>query len=126
MYKHEKDNESSEMYLETILRLKNKGNVVKAIDVSNEMNFSRASVSRGISILREKGLVEVDNATGNILFTDEGEKYAEKIFHRHCVLTSFFISLGVDKKIAEDDACKIEHIISEETFKVIESKLKSN
>lgn len=125
MYKHEKDNESAEMYLETILRLKNKGNVVKAIDVSAEMNFSRASVSRAISLLREKGLVEVDNATGNILFTEEGEKYAERIFHRHCILTKFFVQLGVDQKVAEDDACKIEHILSEETFKIIEEKVNS-
>ncbi len=119
MYK--KDNESAEMYLETILRLKKKNSIVKAIDVAEEMNFSRASVSRAISLLREKKLVDVDDNNGNLLFTEEGEKYANKIFNRHCVLMTFLESIGVDKKFAEEDACKIEHILSEETFNVIKN-----
>ena len=126
MYKHEKDNESAEMYLETILRLKEKNKIVKAIDVSEEMNFSRASVSRALSLLRERGLINVDDANGNLLFTEAGEEYAQKIYHRHCILMSFFESIGVEEKFAEDDACKIEHIISDETFKVIENIVKNN
>ncbi len=119
MYK--KDNESAEMYLETILRLKEKNEIVKAIDVAEEMNFSRASVSRAISLLREKGLVDVDDENGNLLFTKDGEEYAKKIFNRHCVLMKFLISIGVNEKTAEEDACKIEHILSEETFNVIKN-----
>ena len=121
MYKHEKDNESAEMYLETILRLKEKSDIVKAIDVSEEMNFSRASVSRALSLLRERGLINVDDENGNLLFTEAGKEYANKIYHRHCILMSFFESIVVEEKYAEDDACKIEHIISDETFKVIEN-----
>lgn len=125
MYKHEKDNESAEMYLETILLLKKEKSIVKSIDVSEKMNFSRASVSRAVSLLRDKNLITIDNVDGNIVFTKEGEEYANRVFHRHCILNDFFISLGISKETAEEDACKVEHILSNESFEAIENYVKN-
>lgn len=111
--------ESSENYLETILFLREQHGKVKSIDVANKLNFSRASVSRAMSILTEKKLITIDEQ-GYIDFTDEGTALASKIQERHKLLTDFFSQiLKVDKDTAEEDACKIEHIISEETINKI-------
>lgn len=110
--------ESGEMYLEDILILKNKIGVVRAIDVANYMGFSRPSVSRALGILKNNGFVTVDKA-GDISLTEEGQRIAEKIYERHTVLADFFERLGVDRKTAVSDACKIEHDISDETFEKI-------
>lgn len=122
-------NESEEMYLETILILKdekapNKDGEVKihAIDIANKMSFSRASVSRAMQSLKEHEYIEIHN-DDSITLTESGESYAKKIYERHEVLTAHLISLGVDKDIAEEDACKIEHVISDETFLAIKSKI---
>lgn len=116
-------NESEEMYLETLLRLKKQKENVHAIDISNAMNFSRASVSRAIQNLKNKGYIIV-NYDESLALTKEGETYAKAIFDRHLTLTKFLISLGVNEKIAEEDACKIEHVISDETLEKIKEHIK--
>lgn len=110
--------ESGEMYLETIYILSKKMSVVRAIDVSEKMNYSKPSVSRAMSILKDRGLIIVE-PSGNILLTKAGEKIAKSIYERHTILTSVFIELGVDEKTAAEDACRIEHYISDKTFKAI-------
>ena len=114
--------ESGEMYLETILILKNKYGYVRSIDIAHEMNYSKPSVSRAISLLKEDGYVTND-PHGMILLTDKGLKIAEKIYERHMTLTKYFVWLGVDEETAENDACRIEHIISDETFEKIKDQL---
>jgi len=107
--------ESGEMYLETILSLGRKNNIVRAVDISNEMGISKASVSRALARLKSQACIIVDSE-GRIAFTEKGRRIAETIFHRHQVLTEFFMSLGVDRETAAADACKIEHDISDKTF----------
>ena len=110
--------ESGEMYLETILILKEKKMTVRAIDVAEEMSLSRPSVSRGLSKLRESGCLTVEN-DGNLVFTEKGEELAKKIYERHRVLSRFFEKLGVSAETAAEDACRMEHVISDETFAAI-------
>ncbi len=110
-----KRHRSEEDYLETILILqKNKGNV-KAIDIANEMSFSKASVSIAMKKLKEKGLIII-NSNLNILLTDEGRKIAESVLDKHHIISDFLMSIGVSRQQALEDACEIEHIISDETF----------
>lgn len=115
--------ESGEMYLETIYILSKKEDKVRKIDVSKYMGFAKPSVTRGISLLEEKKLVAVDDG-GNIMLTKEGEKQAKGIYERHTVLTKMLVSLGVDEKTAADDACRIEHYISDTSFKAIKKHMK--
>lgn len=110
--------ESSEDYLETILILKERTGQVRSIDIATEMNFSKPSISVAMKKLRENGYIEVDKE-GFITLTDSGYKIASNIYERHKLLTRFFISLGVDAKVAAVDACKVEHDLSEETFRKI-------
>lgn len=110
--------ESGEMYLETILILSRKKNVVRSIDISEYMNFSKPSVSRAVGILKNGGFLCVDK-DGYITLTAEGKSVAEKIYERHTVLTDFLIKIGVDKETAANDACKIEHDLSDATFTAI-------
>lgn len=117
--------ESGEMYLETILRLQDEMRIVRAIDVAEEMDYSKASVSRAVKILKNDGYIEVER-TGNLLLTKEGEKLAKKIYDRHTTLTSYLKSIGVDPQTAEEDACRIEHVISDKSFNVIKKIVKSN
>ena len=107
---------SSEDYLETILILKNKMPLVRAIDIANEMNFSKPSVSIALKKLKTKGLINVNSQTGNIEFTQEGLKIATNVLDKHQVISSFLISLGVAKDVALIDAFKLEHDLSEESF----------
>ncbi len=108
--------ESGENYLETILILKNRTGQVRSIDIARELNFSKPSVSRAVSVLKESGYITMDRA-GIIELTQAGKEKAEAIYERHTVLTAFLsLTAGVDSKKAEEDACKIEHIISAETF----------
>ena len=115
--------ESGEMYLETILILKNQNEYVRSIDIAHTMDFSKASVSRAIKLLKESQLIVVDDK-GYIDFTDEGRRIAEKVYGRHQILTEFLVSIGVSAKQAEEDACRIEHIISDETQQCIQNFLK--
>lgn len=108
--------ESGENYLETILLLRKKSGNVRAVDVANELNFSKPSVSRALGILKNAGLVEIETS-GNILLTPDGEKKAGAIYERHRLITRFLMmTLDVPEDIASADACRIEHFISAETF----------
>ena len=107
--------ESGEMYLETILTLKNKNQYVRSIDIANALNYSKPSVSRGMKILKEGNFITIDDK-GYIEFTDEGYKLAQEVYNRHQALTQFLVLIGVDEEQAENDACRIEHVISKETY----------
>ncbi len=111
--------ESKEDYLERILMLKERKSIVRAIDIANDMNFSKPSVSIALKKLKNEGFILVDEETGNITLTKEGLAIASEIYERHKIISSALIMLGVDEKIARLDACKIEHDISEETFHMI-------
>ena len=110
--------ESGEMYLETILVLSETHPTVRAIDVSEEMGFSKPSVSRALAILKNDGYV-VSDANGYLTLTDAGKKIAEKIYERHTTISQFLINLGVDPEVAADDACKMEHHISDQSFEAL-------
>ena len=110
--------ESGEMYLETILILSQRSAFVRSVDVAEYMNFSKPSISRAVSLLRNSGYVDMDDR-GFLSLTDAGRAIAEKIYERHQVLSKVLISLGVDEKNAAEDACRIEHVISDETFNAI-------
>ena len=114
--------ESGEMYLETILQLEGELDVVRSIDVAEKMGFSKPSVSRAIKILKSDGLVEIDGQ-GGLALTETGREHANMIFERHKRLTSFLEKLGVSAEVAEEDACRIEHYISEETFEAFKRAL---
>lgn len=115
--------ESGEMYLETILILNETKDRVRAIDIAEYMNFSKPSVSRGLGLLKDEGYILVDESN-SITLTETGKDVAKKIYERHVILTKMFTSLGVDEKVASDDACKIEHVISDETFEALKKKFK--
>ena len=110
--------ESGEMYLETIYVLCKNSSFVRSIDVCEKMGYSKPSVSRAVGLLKNGGYITVDN-DGYLLLTDSGRDVAEKIYERHTMLTDFFVRLGVDPEIASDDACKIEHHLSDQTFAAI-------
>ena len=110
--------ESGEMYLEAILVLAKKSGYVRSIDVSEYLGYSKPSVSRAMGILREGGYILMEK-DGAITLTDSGKKLAETIYERHTVLSELLIRLGVDEKTATDDACRVEHVISDESFQAI-------
>lgn len=110
--------ESGEMYLESILMLSKKNNTVRSIDVAEYMGFSKPSVSRAMSSLKEQRYIIIDNE-GYIALTKKGRAIAETMYERHILLTNFLVRLGVDEEIAAADACRMEHDISEETFDAI-------
>ena len=114
--------ESGEMYLETIYVLSQKSASVRAIDVGESLGFSKPSVSRAISLLKKDELVTTDEQ-GYLKLTEAGEKRAKQIYERHTILTALFIRLGVDEKTAADDACRIEHYISDKTFQAVKDHL---
>lgn len=114
--------ESGEMYLETILILSKKIGMVRAIDIGEYMGFSKPSVSRAMGLLKKDGHIIVD-AHGSIKLTDSGRAIAERIYERHTVLSDVLCMLGVEKEIASEDACKIEHYISDETFDAIKKHI---
>ncbi len=117
-----KINESAENYLEAIFMLKKKTGFVRSIDVAHELSFTKASVSVAMKSFREKGYITIDKS-GGISLTDEGLAIAEKVFERHHIIASALISIGVDKETAFDDSCKIEHVISDESFEKLKSYL---
>lgn len=107
--------ESGEMYLETILILSMKKPFVRSIDVVDAMGYSKPSVSRAMGLLREGGYITVE-CDGSLHLTELGKETAERTYERHKVLSKFFINIGVNEKTATEDACRIEHVISNETF----------
>ena len=110
--------ESGEMYLETILILSKELRSVHAVNIGERMGYSKPSVSRAMGLLREQGYIKVD-ATGDITLTPEGRRIAERIYERHTTLAAVLVALGVDEKTADEDACKIEHYISDKTFNAV-------
>ena len=115
--------ESAENYLETILILSERIGNVRSIDIVNELSFTKPSVSVAMKNLRENGYIEMDK-DGFITLTPSGLEIASNIYERHKVLTGFFVALGVNEKTAAEDACKIEHDLSEETFEKIREHAK--
>ena len=110
--------ESGEMYLEAILVLRRKQDFVRSVDVGEYLGYSKPSVSRAMGLLRKGGLITVER-DGGLHLTQEGRQIAEKIYERHTVLSRVLIGLGVPEKIAVEDACKIEHDISDVSFVII-------
>ena len=116
--------ESGENYLETILILKEKQGLVRSIDIARALNFSKPSVSRAMGILRENGYIVMEPG-GEIELTEKGQKKADGIYERHKLLTEFLHRVsGVDPRVAEEDACKMEHVISDATFQGIKEFMK--
>ncbi len=114
--------ESQENYLETILMLSKVRPVVRSVDISNELGFKKPSISVAMKHLREQNYITVTNE-GFIYLTDEGRQIAEMVYERHKTLTTFLEKLGVPSSTAEDDACRIEHVISSDTFRAIKNHL---
>jgi Mn-dependent DtxR family transcriptional regulator len=119
-YTKHKSEESIEDYLETILSLQNKRGNVRSIDVANELNYTKASVSVAMKKLREMEYITMA-ATGYITLTDSGRKRAEDVLERHTLLSNWLMSIGVAEEVAKDDACKIEHDLSPESFAAIKA-----
>lgn len=117
-YIKHKSEESVEDYLETILQLQKRNGHVRSIDIANELNFTKASVSVAMKGLREKELITMAE-TGYISLTETGLEWAEKVLERHTLLSDWLIRIGVSEEVAVKDACRIEHDISEETFEVL-------
>ena len=115
-------NESSENYLETIYRLSKKLPVVRSVDIATELTFTKPSVSVAMKKLRQKGHIEVSSA-GFITLTESGKSIGKSIYERHEVISHWLESLGVDPQIASDDACRMEHVLSEETFEAIKGHI---
>ena len=115
--------ESGEMYLESILVLSKKSPNVRAIDLSEYMGFSKPSVSRALSVLKNGGFVTVSEQ-GYLTLTEDGKTIAEKIYERHTVLTNYLTLIGVSKETASQDACKMEHVVSDESFNAIKERVR--
>ena len=120
-----KIHESAENYLETILFLQQRNGAVRSIDIANMLEFSKPSVSIAMKNLRENGYIQVDNH-GYITLLPSGLVIAEKILERHRILTDWLVSLGVDARVAEDDACRMEHVISAESFEAIKRHIREH
>lgn len=113
-----KIHQSAEDYLETILVLTKKKGSVRSIDIVNELDYARPSVSIAMKRLREKGYIEMDSG-GHITLTEQGRAVAESVYERHRVLAAWLMAIGVEEKVALDDACRIEHVISRQSFEKI-------
>ena len=118
-----KSNESSENYLETILILSGKKPVVRSVDIAEELGFKKSSVSVAMKNLRERNLITV-RPEGYIYLTEEGQKIADMIYERHQLLSSWLMSIGVEEETAVEDACRIEHVISPESFDALKRALR--
>ncbi len=116
--------ESGEMYLETIYSLCQARGCVRSVDIAEEMQYSRASVSRAMGLLKEQGYITMDE-DGAIALTETGRLLAAKISERHRILTKMFTALGVDAETAAEDACRIEHVISDRCFEAVKAHLES-
>ena len=116
--------ESGEMYLETILILSRKSEQVRSVDICEYMGYSKPSVSRAVGLLKQGAFITVEKE-GYIHLTEKGLAVAEKILNRHTILTQMLISLGVSRETASNDACRIEHVISDETFEAIRKHIQA-
>ncbi len=117
-----KTRESEEMYLETILLLKQKKGQVRSVDVVEELGYAKSSVSRAVNLLAKKRYIEI-SSSGDISMTEEGLKKANDIYERHEAITQLLIKIGVSSEVAEENACRIEHVISPELFEQIKKFL---
>ena len=117
--------ESAENYLETILILRERKGFVRSIDIAGELEFSQPSGSVAMKNLRENGYIQVDEL-GHITLTSSGEEIAQRIYERHTFLSTWLTALGVDPKVAAEDACRIEHVISAESFSAIRAHVEEN
>jgi Mn-dependent DtxR family transcriptional regulator len=115
--------ESGEMYLETIYVLSRQSSSVRSVDVAEEMGYSKPSVSRAVGLLRKDGLLLMDE-TGELKLTEAGEEKAKRIYERHTVLSRLLMKLGVDEATATEDACRIEHYISDRSFEAIKAHMR--
>ena len=115
--------ESGEMYLETIYILSQRSSGVRSIDVAEHLGYSKPSVSRAVGLLKQEGLLLMDES-GGLKLTEAGEEKARRIYERHTVLTKLFINLGVDEETAAADACRIEHYISDQTFEAVKAHMR--
>ena len=115
--------ESGEMYIEAIYVLSMKSNTVRGIDIGNYLGYTKPSVSRALGLLKNEGLIKKDSE-GYIKLTEAGNILAKRIYERHTVLSQMFINLGVDEKTATEDACRVEHYISDTTFEAIKAHMK--
>ncbi len=120
-----KDHESEEMYLETILVLKGERPAVRSIDIAEKLGYAKSSVSRGVSLLQDRGYIRVGD-DGFIDFTDKGNRKANAIYERHNVLTKFFMDIGADEALAESNACRIEHVIDDRIFELIKNRINND
>lgn len=116
--------ESAENYLETILVLQKLNGQVRSIDIANELNFTKPSVSNAMKHFRENGYITVDKK-GYITLTDSGQEIASNVYKRHLTLTKYLVALGVNEETAREDACRIEHVISQESFEKLEIHCKN-
>lgn len=114
--------ESAEMYLETIYQLSLEKGTVRSVDVAESMGYSKPSVSRAVGLLKQGGYLVMEK-DGSLTLTDSGREIAQKVFERHTILTNLLTRLGVSPEIAAEDACKMEHVISDETFDAIKTHL---
>lgn len=114
--------ESGEMYLESIYVLCQKKNAVRSVDVAEYMNYSKPSVSRAVGLLKQQGYITME-PDGAIFLTEEGKRTAKNIFERHTVLTKVLVSLGVEEETASEDACRMEHVISDQTLEALKKLL---
>ena len=117
--------ESAENYLETVLMLRQRKGFVRSIDIANEMGFSKPSVSIAMKNLKENGYITIDDG-GMISLTDKGREIAEKTYERHTLFTEWLIRLGVSPEVAAEDACRMEHAVSEESFAAIKNFVQQN
>ncbi|MGN0814002.1 MAG: metal-dependent transcriptional regulator [Candidatus Coproplasma sp.] len=114
--------ESEEMYLETILVLQKKRSCVRSIDIAEELCYSRPSVSNAVHQLEKKGYITINGS--EIRLTEEGKERAESVYERHQVITELFVSMGARQSVAEENACKVEHVLTEEMFTVVKNFIK--
>ena len=117
-----KTHESEEMYLETILLLRMRKSSVRSVDVVEELGYAKSSVSRAMGLLVQKGYILMDG-NGDITLTEEGQKKAEDIYEKHRVFTDVFMRMGADEKLAEENACRVEHVVSDELFEILKKYL---
>ena len=113
--------ESEEMYLETILLLKNRTGFVRSVDIAEELGYSRPSVSRAVGLLSKKEYIEI-NKRGEIILTQAGEARAQEIYERHELIAGLLLELGANEDMAEDNACRIEHVITPELFELLKKR----
>lgn len=113
-------NESEEMYLETILLLRGRKSSVRSVDIVEELGYAKSSVSRAVNLLIDKGYIVMDEG-GDLSLTESGQNKAAGVYERHCVITELLRSLGADEALAESNACRIEHVISDEMFALIKA-----